>query len=70
MLYIGDRTCGVELSHLSDIVGINGHVYVVSFDEIIERVPDLFGCLERRPNITLLNNVTATYPSAYADLAG
>ncbi|PWA96273.1 tetratricopeptide-like helical domain-containing protein [Artemisia annua] len=57
VLYIGDRTCAVELSHLSDIVGMMGHVYAVGFDEIIERVPDLFGCLERRPNITLLNNV-------------
>ncbi|PWA91498.1 mediator of RNA polymerase II transcription subunit 36a [Artemisia annua] len=69
VLYIADDTCGIELSHLSDIVGPDGRVYVVGQHEIIKSVDDEFGCLDKRSNISYID-ATSYNPLAYKERIG
>ncbi|PWA59809.1 mediator of RNA polymerase II transcription subunit 36a [Artemisia annua] len=69
VLYIADDTCAIELSHLSDIVGPDGRVYVVGQHEIIKSVDDEFGCLDKRSNISYID-ATSYNPLAYKERIG
>ncbi|XP_017229281.2 uncharacterized protein LOC108204391 isoform X3 [Daucus carota subsp. sativus] len=45
ILYLGDDVCQITLSHLSDLVGLDGLVYVVGLSDVAVKMA------EKRPNV-------------------